>query len=176
MRPRCSRRSDRRCSGELALQAPGPTVELPERGLEFVRAGPNQWTPPRARSRCAKRHACSLPGLGWSDSATGRHSRSARPYLPRRRRGRVRTAKVRSPAPSNAGPPASIGTPRAFRPRRSRRGRDVARLIRQLVRGARRSVTTGLATRCEWIQRAAPQGIAASHTRNSRRRGQTAWR
>jgi len=26
------------------LQAPGPTVELPERGLEFVGAGPNQWT------------------------------------------------------------------------------------------------------------------------------------
>jgi glucosamine--fructose-6-phosphate aminotransferase (isomerizing) len=27
-----------------ALRAPGPTVELPERGLEFVGAGPNQWT------------------------------------------------------------------------------------------------------------------------------------
>ena len=27
-----------------ALDAPSPTVELPERGLEFVGAGPNQWT------------------------------------------------------------------------------------------------------------------------------------
>jgi glucosamine--fructose-6-phosphate aminotransferase (isomerizing) len=27
-----------------ALEAPGPAVELPERGLEFVGAGPNQWT------------------------------------------------------------------------------------------------------------------------------------
>lgn len=27
-----------------ALDAPGPVVELPERGLEFVGAGPNQWT------------------------------------------------------------------------------------------------------------------------------------
>src|SRR5439155_16393357 len=26
------------------LQAPGPRVELPERGVEFVGAGPNQWT------------------------------------------------------------------------------------------------------------------------------------
>jgi glucosamine--fructose-6-phosphate aminotransferase (isomerizing) len=29
---------------EAALDAPGPAVELPERGLEFVGAGPNQWT------------------------------------------------------------------------------------------------------------------------------------
>jgi glucosamine--fructose-6-phosphate aminotransferase (isomerizing) len=29
---------------DAALDAPGPTVELPERGLEFVGAGPNQWT------------------------------------------------------------------------------------------------------------------------------------
>jgi glutamine---fructose-6-phosphate transaminase (isomerizing) len=27
-----------------ALEAPAPAVELPERGLEFVGAGPNQWT------------------------------------------------------------------------------------------------------------------------------------
>lgn len=27
-----------------ALEAPQPAVELPERGLEFVGAGPNQWT------------------------------------------------------------------------------------------------------------------------------------
>ncbi len=27
-----------------ALEAPSPAVELPERGLEFVGAGPNQWT------------------------------------------------------------------------------------------------------------------------------------
>lgn len=27
-----------------ALDAPGPAVELPQRGLEFVGAGPNQWT------------------------------------------------------------------------------------------------------------------------------------
>src|SRR5437870_4189343 len=26
------------------LDGPGPTIELPERGLEFVGAGPNQWT------------------------------------------------------------------------------------------------------------------------------------
>jgi glutamine---fructose-6-phosphate transaminase (isomerizing) len=29
---------------EVALGAPGPAVELPERGLELVGAGPNQWT------------------------------------------------------------------------------------------------------------------------------------
>jgi glutamine---fructose-6-phosphate transaminase (isomerizing) len=47
-----------------ALEAPAPAVALPERGLEFVGAGPNQWT--AAEGALKVREAAHLFTAGWA--------------------------------------------------------------------------------------------------------------
>ena len=59
-----------------ALDAPSPAVELPERGLEFVGAGPTSGPLRKDHSKCGNPRTCSPRGSQSSNSFTARGSHS----------------------------------------------------------------------------------------------------
>jgi glucosamine--fructose-6-phosphate aminotransferase (isomerizing) len=54
-----------------ALEAPSPGVEVPERGLEFVGAGPNQWTAAEGALKVREAAHIFTSGLGFEQLLHG---------------------------------------------------------------------------------------------------------